>query len=91
VVARGVGIGIPAMRRRKVDVAAVPAKVAGGLDDRFQAATPLRNILNKVFPDHWSFLLGEIAPVEPARPSSTGTCEQPQSTQPVVAGHRQAG
>ncbi|MGN9912305.1 cytochrome bc1 complex cytochrome b subunit [Phytohabitans sp. LJ34] len=49
------------MKRRKVDVSAVPAKVAGGLDDRFQAATPLRNILNKVFPDHWSFLLGEIA------------------------------
>ncbi|GAB3506075.1 cytochrome bc1 complex cytochrome b subunit [Phytohabitans suffuscus] len=49
------------MKRRKVDVSAVPAKAAGGLDDRFQAATPLRNILNKVFPDHWSFLLGEIA------------------------------
>lgn len=25
------------------------------------AATPLRRLLNKVFPDHWSFLLGEIA------------------------------
>jgi ubiquinol-cytochrome c reductase cytochrome b subunit len=49
------------MKRRKVDVSALPAKTAGGLDDRFQAATPLRNILNKVFPDHWSFLLGEIA------------------------------
>ena len=24
-------------------------------------ATPLRRLLNKVFPDHWSFLLGEIA------------------------------
>ncbi|BCB74765.1 ubiquinol-cytochrome c reductase cytochrome b subunit [Phytohabitans flavus] len=49
------------MKRRRVDVSAIPAKTAGGLDDRFQAATPLRNILNKVFPDHWSFLLGEIA------------------------------
>ncbi|MFC0533848.1 cytochrome bc1 complex cytochrome b subunit [Phytohabitans kaempferiae] len=49
------------MKRRKIDVSAVPAKVGGGLDDRFQAATPLRSILNKVFPDHWSFLLGEIA------------------------------
>ncbi|ASW56083.1 ubiquinol-cytochrome c reductase cytochrome b subunit [Plantactinospora sp. KBS50] len=49
------------MRRRKTDVAAVPAKLAGGVDDRFQVATPLRGILNKVFPDHWSFLLGEIA------------------------------
>ncbi|HEX5542322.1 MAG TPA: cytochrome bc complex cytochrome b subunit [Micromonospora sp.] len=49
------------MKRRKVDVAAMPGRMAGGLDDRFQAATPLRRLLNKVFPDHWSFLLGEIA------------------------------
>ncbi|HEX6967687.1 MAG TPA: cytochrome bc complex cytochrome b subunit [Micromonosporaceae bacterium] len=49
------------MKRRKMDVAALPGKVAGGLDDRFQASTPLRRLLNKVFPDHWSFLLGEIA------------------------------
>ncbi|HEX5596362.1 MAG TPA: cytochrome bc complex cytochrome b subunit [Micromonosporaceae bacterium] len=49
------------MKRRKLDVAAVPGRMAGGLDDRFQAATPLRGLLNKVFPDHWSFLLGEIA------------------------------
>jgi quinol---cytochrome-c reductase cytochrome b subunit len=26
-----------------------------------QVATPLRRLLNRVFPDHWSFLLGEIA------------------------------
>jgi ubiquinol-cytochrome c reductase cytochrome b subunit len=49
------------VKRRKMDVAALPGKVAGGLDDRFQASTPLRRLLNKVFPDHWSFLLGEIA------------------------------
>src|SRR3954454_20532382 len=49
------------MRRRKVDLAEVPANVGKGLDDRYQAATPLRGLLNKVFPDHWSFLLGEIA------------------------------
>jgi ubiquinol-cytochrome c reductase cytochrome b subunit len=49
------------MKRRKVDVAALPAKSAGEVDDRFQLATPLRRLLNKVFPDHWSFLLGEIA------------------------------
>src|ERR1051325_7492856 len=49
------------MKRRKVDLAQVPANVGKGLDDRFQAATPLRGLLNKVFPDHWSFLLGEIA------------------------------
>src|SRR4029453_16431383 len=49
------------MKRRKFDVAQVPANVGKGVDDRFQAATPLRALLNKVFPDHWSFLLGEIA------------------------------
>ncbi len=38
-----------------------PADAAKELDDRFGAATPVRRLLNKVFPDHWSFLLGEIA------------------------------
>jgi ubiquinol-cytochrome c reductase cytochrome b subunit len=49
------------MKRRKFDIGAVPGATARGLDDRFQVATPLRRLLNKVFPDHWSFLLGEIA------------------------------
>ncbi|MEU4560930.1 ubiquinol-cytochrome c reductase cytochrome b subunit [Actinoplanes sp. NPDC023936] len=49
------------MKRRKVDLAEAPVTFAKGVDDRFQAATPLRALLNKVFPDHWSFLLGEIA------------------------------
>jgi ubiquinol-cytochrome c reductase cytochrome b subunit len=49
------------MKRRKLDIGAIPGNVGKGLDDRFQAATPLRRLLNKVFPDHWSFLLGEIA------------------------------
>jgi ubiquinol-cytochrome c reductase cytochrome b subunit len=49
------------MKRRKLDIGALPGETAKGLDDRFQAATPLRRLLNKVFPDHWSFLLGEIA------------------------------
>jgi ubiquinol-cytochrome c reductase cytochrome b subunit len=31
------------------------------LDDRFRAAKSSRTFLRKVFPDHWSFLLGEIA------------------------------
>jgi len=30
-------------------------------DARLRAGTPLRSLLNRVFPDHWSFLLGEIA------------------------------
>jgi ubiquinol-cytochrome c reductase cytochrome b subunit len=37
------------------------ARAAEAVDDRFAAATPLRRAMNKVFPDHWTFLLGEIA------------------------------
>src|SRR3712207_7514914 len=36
-------------------------KAALEFDDRLIVAGPLRRTLNKVFPDHWSFLLGEIA------------------------------
>jgi ubiquinol-cytochrome c reductase cytochrome b subunit len=36
-------------------------KTAYEIDDRLIVAAPLRRTLNKVFPDHWSFLLGEIA------------------------------
>jgi ubiquinol-cytochrome c reductase cytochrome b subunit len=31
------------------------------LDDRFRSARGVRVFLRKIFPDHWSFLLGEIA------------------------------
>src|SRR5687768_18408606 len=41
------------------------ARAAGGAakwaDDRFHMASGMRKQLNKVFPTHWSFLLGEIA------------------------------
>ncbi len=37
------------------------ARQAGELDDRFHAAKGVRTLLRKVFPDHWTFLLGEIA------------------------------
>ncbi len=33
----------------------------GFLDDRFHGARGLRVLMRKVFPDHWSFMLGEIA------------------------------
>jgi ubiquinol-cytochrome c reductase cytochrome b subunit len=39
----------------------VPGKTAAWADDRLAAAGPVRRLMNKVFPDHWSFLLGEIA------------------------------
>src|SRR3569623_1840467 len=36
-------------------------KAAVEVDERFVAANWFRRTLNKVYPDHWSFLLGEIA------------------------------
>jgi ubiquinol-cytochrome c reductase cytochrome b subunit len=37
------------------------AGVGGWLDDRFHGAKGVRVLMRKVFPDHWSFMLGEIA------------------------------
>jgi ubiquinol-cytochrome c reductase cytochrome b subunit len=49
------------VKKPKIDVAALPGATAVELDDRLTLASPLRRLFNKVFPDHWSFLLGEIA------------------------------
>src|SRR3954454_2435722 len=38
-----------------------PKKTLRYVDDRLGSANFLRRSFNKVFPDHWSFLLGEIA------------------------------
>ena len=35
--------------------------VAGWVDDRTGAAKPVGYLMKKVFPEHWSFMLGEIA------------------------------
>jgi ubiquinol-cytochrome c reductase cytochrome b subunit len=35
--------------------------VGGWLDDRFHGARGVKVLMRKVFPDHWSFMLGEIA------------------------------
>ena len=46
------------------DTVEIPKALSGTgswLDDRFHGARGLRVFLRKVFPDHWSFLLGEIA------------------------------
>ncbi|HEX5740816.1 MAG TPA: cytochrome bc complex cytochrome b subunit [Pilimelia sp.] len=48
-------------KRARVDVKSLPGTAANAADERLHVARPLRGILNKVFPDHWSFLLGEIA------------------------------
>ncbi|GMA39828.1 cytochrome bc1 complex cytochrome b subunit [Mobilicoccus caccae] len=35
--------------------------LASWFDDRTGLAKPMRYLMNKVFPDHWSFMLGEVA------------------------------
>lgn len=42
-------------------VAAHAAKAGENLDSRYHLAAGMRRQINKVFPTHWSFLLGEIA------------------------------
>ena len=60
--------GAEALRAKDVKPAEQPQgakRVAGGLagwvDDRTSTAKPMSYVLKKVFPDHWSFMLGEIA------------------------------
>jgi ubiquinol-cytochrome c reductase cytochrome b subunit len=45
----------------KIKPAELPAQGAEWADSRFTLAVPIRRVLNKVFPDHWSFMLGEVA------------------------------
>jgi ubiquinol-cytochrome c reductase cytochrome b subunit len=47
---------------RRGDTPRTPqGKVAQFFDERLTLAGPIRKQLNKVFPDHWSFMMGEIA------------------------------
>ena len=49
---------------RTTSSSGLKAKAAEGLDEldqRFHPAAGLRKQFNKVFPTHWSFMLGEIA------------------------------
>jgi ubiquinol-cytochrome c reductase cytochrome b subunit len=46
---------------REFEVPRTVTGVGGRLDDRFGGARGFRALMKKVFPDHWSFLLGEIA------------------------------
>ncbi len=48
--------------QRRSDKPRTPqGKAAKFFDDRLNMAGPMRKQLNKVFPDHWSFMMGEIA------------------------------
>ncbi len=43
------------------DVPRAVSGLGGWLDDRFGGARGARALMRKVFPDHWTFMLGEIA------------------------------
>ena len=47
--------------RRNAEPRTPQGKAGKFLDDRLNMAGPIRKQLNKVFPDHWSFMMGEIA------------------------------
>ena len=49
------------MTTRFTPPAPVTKRVARWLDRRLGAADFVRTALNKVFPDHWSFMIGELA------------------------------
>jgi ubiquinol-cytochrome c reductase cytochrome b subunit len=57
--------GIPPAPRRATTATTLGGQALGTtgkwLDERLGQAGKLRRTLNKVFPDHWSFMLGEIA------------------------------
>ncbi len=56
--------GSPALEAERPPKANLPAGVTGvatWADDRLGLASLLKKNLRKIFPDHWSFLLGEIA------------------------------
>ena len=50
-----------ATARRGSEPRTPQGKAAKFADDRLSMAGPIRKQLNKVFPDHWSFMMGEIA------------------------------
>ncbi|WP_375498312.1 cytochrome bc complex cytochrome b subunit [uncultured Jatrophihabitans sp.] len=47
--------------RRSNEPRTPQGKAGKFMDDRLTMAGPMRKQLNKVFPDHWSFMMGEIA------------------------------
>src|SRR5690606_41867347 len=42
-------------------LAEIAAKQGEAIDSRYHPSAAVRRQLNKVFPTHWSFLLGEVA------------------------------
>lgn len=52
--------GVTAPRKRRRTAGHVVADVGSGTDERLHIAGPIRKQLDKVFPKHWSFMLGEV-------------------------------
>ena len=52
---------VPPPPERPKGAKALGGALAGWVDDRTGTAKPATHMLKKVFPDHWSFMLGEIA------------------------------
>ena len=46
---------------RRTGTASLSGRTGRFLDDRLRLAKGIRPYLNKVFPDHWTFMMGEIA------------------------------
>ena len=62
--ASGIGRAVAqeaAARGAVVTVIGRSAKAGDNIDSRYHPSASMRRQLNKVFPTHWSFLLGEIA------------------------------
>lgn len=52
---------VPAAQALSAPAAAPAAGVGGWFDDRAPVSGFAKKALRKAFPDHWSFLLGEVA------------------------------
>jgi ubiquinol-cytochrome c reductase cytochrome b subunit len=51
----------PTSRSKQLSQRTVSRRMAIWVDDRLGSAKFARTVLNKVFPDHWSFMIGELA------------------------------
>ena len=51
----------PSPKETKQEAFGPVGKILGELDDRLGIAKGGRSLMDKIFPDHWSFMLGEIA------------------------------
>ena len=60
-------------RARLLGAAVIVRRLVDGVDERLDATSFIKTNLRKVFPDHWSFMLGELALYSFAMLLLTGT------------------